>query len=78
MVPPPSSHYQDETDDAETWGRMLALQREYRCYNSARLEAAVEALDRCEEVVIPSRLCLDLLNEELRIWIEAWKQGLIY
>lgn len=25
--------------------RMLALQREFHCYNSARLEAAVEALE---------------------------------
>ncbi len=27
------------------WERMLNLQREYHCYNSARIEAAVEALD---------------------------------
>lgn len=53
---------------------MLALQREYHCYNSARLEAAVEALDngwRIEDVPIPSRFCLDLLNEELKAQIEA-------
>lgn len=31
--------------DAECWVRMLALQREYHCYKSARLEAAVEALE---------------------------------
>jgi hypothetical protein len=34
---------------------MLALQREYHCYNSARLEAAVEALEngvRVEEVAV--------------------------
>ena len=75
------------------------LQREYHCYNSARLEAAVEALERglrIEEVPIrefypylswvegalgmggqksswfsASRLCLDLLNEELEQRIEA-------
>lgn len=49
--------------------RMLALQREFHCYNSARLEAAVEALEMgwsIEEVPIPSRLCLNLLNEGLR------------
>ncbi|KAH7397685.1 hypothetical protein BKA64DRAFT_44438 [Cadophora sp. MPI-SDFR-AT-0126] len=60
--------------DAECWSRMLALQREYHCYNSARLEAAVEALDngwRIEDVPIPSRFCLDLLNEELKAQIEA-------
>jgi len=60
---------------------MLSLQREYHCYNSARLEAAVEALENgvaFEEVLIPSRLCLDLLNEGLRDWIEACKEGLVY
>jgi hypothetical protein len=31
--------------DVERWQRMLVLQREYHCYNSARLEAAVEALE---------------------------------
>lgn len=31
--------------DLECWARMLALQREYHCYHSARLEAAVEALE---------------------------------
>jgi hypothetical protein len=31
--------------DAEIWERMLMLQREYHCYKSARLEAAVEALE---------------------------------
>ncbi|PVH80264.1 hypothetical protein DL98DRAFT_515567 [Cadophora sp. DSE1049] len=53
---------------------MLALQREYHCYNSARLEAAIEALEkgwRIEDVPIPSRFCLDLLNEELNAQIEA-------
>ena len=33
-----------EESDAECWERMLALQMEYHCYNSARLEAAVHAL----------------------------------
>ncbi len=67
------------------------LQREYHCYNSARLEAAVEALERglgIEEVpirksysdsfrgwdadyLVASRLCLDLLNEELEQRLEA-------
>lgn len=35
-----------QESDAECWERMLALQREYHCYKSARLEAAVEALER--------------------------------
>jgi len=55
---------------------MLRMQREFHCYKSARLEAAVEALDNgasFEEVPIPSRLCLDLINEELKAQIEAQK-----
>jgi hypothetical protein len=45
----------DEESDAECWSRMLMLQMEYHCYNSARLEAAVEALEKgvgIEEVPI--------------------------
>lgn len=82
--------------DAERWERMLALQREFHCYNSARLEAAVEALENgwpIERVPIREstlcihsfnplatssnnaltapKLCLDLLNEELKAQIEA-------
>ena len=65
-----------EETDAQCWQRMLRLQREYHCYNSARLSAAVEAEERGElEVAIPSRLCLDLLNESLRDWIEAQREG---
>ncbi|KAK2629861.1 hypothetical protein QTJ16_000681 [Diplocarpon rosae] len=62
-----------EESDAECWEKMLALQREYHCYNSARMEAAVEALEngwKIEEVAMPSRFCLDLLNEELKAQIE--------
>ncbi|KAF8864027.1 hypothetical protein BDZ45DRAFT_74888 [Acephala macrosclerotiorum] len=61
--------------DAECWSRMLALQRKYHCYNSARLEAAVEALENGwgeDAVQIPSRLCLDLLNEQLEEKMKAW------
>jgi len=53
---------------------MLKMQQAFHCYKSARLEAAVEALDNgvpLEEVPIPSRLCLDLINEELKAQIEA-------
>ncbi len=38
--------------DAECWDRMLRLQREFHCYNSARLEAAVEVMERGGEVPI--------------------------
>lgn len=42
---------------------MLALQREFHCYNSARLEAAVEALEQgrsFEEVGIRMSLSFSL------------------
>jgi len=62
--------------DAQCWQRMLRLQREYHCYNSARLEAAVEAEERGEGFVnVPSRLCLDLLDDSLRSWMEAYREG---
>lgn len=67
--------------EVEIWERMLALQREYRCYNSARVEAAVEALEMgwgIEEVGIPSRLCLNLLNEGLRAQIIASQEMRAY
>jgi hypothetical protein len=89
---------QQETD-AACWERMLALQKEYHCYKSARLEAAVEALESgCSIDEVPmreyglirydvdtltgwmglaSRLCLDLLNDELKAMIEAHQVGLI-
>ncbi|KAM3065890.1 hypothetical protein ACMFMG_009884 [Clarireedia jacksonii] len=69
--------------DSECWERMLALQKEYHCYQSARLEAAVDALESgwlIEDVPMPSRLCLDLLNDGLKDRIreyEAIQEGLI-
>ena len=52
----PAFVVQREESDAECWERMLALQREYHCYNSARLEAAVEALERgCRIEDVPIR-----------------------
>jgi len=49
---------------------MLMLQREFHCYKSARMEAAVDALERgygADMVAAPSRFCLDLLNEQLKV-----------
>lgn len=69
---------EERESDAECWERMLALQMEYHCYNSARLEAAVEAVVAgcpIENVPIPSRLCLDLLNEELIAQIESTERA---
>lgn len=66
-----------EESDKECWSRMLKLQREFHCYNSARLEAAVEALEMGwgeDAVQRPSRLCLDLLNEQLRERMRVWSE----
>ena len=44
--------------DAECWERMLMLQKEYHCYKSARLEAAVEAMDNGVAIEdVPMREC---------------------
>ncbi|KAH8596864.1 hypothetical protein B0O99DRAFT_685344 [Bisporella sp. PMI_857] len=79
-VSSPISIPESKESDAACWERMLMLQREYHCYKSARLEAAVEAIERgaeINEVPMPPRICLDLLNEELKAQIEAHREGLI-
>lgn len=60
---------QQHESDAECWERMLALQREYHCYKSARLEAAVEALERGYSIAdVPMRELSRLLSNPLRIF----------
>jgi len=56
---------------------MLILQREYHCYNSARVDAGVDAMlnGKLTSLPMPSRLCLDLLNEGLNDQIRAWQEG---
>ncbi|KAK3689116.1 hypothetical protein B0T22DRAFT_480338 [Podospora appendiculata] len=50
--------------DAETlWHRMLAIQKMFGCYNSARMRAALDT--GAESGFIPSRTCLDLLNDSI-------------
>lgn len=49
------------TSTAALWHRMLALQRHYHCYNSARISAALQD----ESMPVPPRACLDLLNESV-------------
>ncbi|KAK3937366.1 hypothetical protein QBC46DRAFT_267671 [Diplogelasinospora grovesii] len=44
------------------WRRMLTIQRMFGCYNSARMRAALEA---GAENFVPSRTCLDLLNDSI-------------
>lgn len=54
--------------DAETlWCRMLAIQRVFGCYNSARMRAALEmdGDNSNSSGFIPSRTCLDLLNDSI-------------
>jgi hypothetical protein len=48
FVTPVPSDASDSSDE-ERWRRMLRMQRELHCYKSARLEAAVEALERGED-----------------------------
>ncbi|CAK7273318.1 hypothetical protein SEPCBS119000_005592 [Sporothrix epigloea] len=53
----------DPFDDARLWQRMLALQRRYHCYKSARMSAAIQ--DAQVEAVVPPRACMDLLNDSM-------------
>ncbi|KAG0652475.1 hypothetical protein D0Z07_0675 [Hyphodiscus hymeniophilus] len=72
FVTPVPSDVADE-NDVKRWQRMLRMQREFHCYRSARLEAAVEALERGEDPPIREfipQVC-DLLNEELKAQIDA-------
>ncbi|KAB5585111.1 hypothetical protein GE09DRAFT_1276722 [Coniochaeta sp. 2T2.1] len=59
LVPPTD----EETDATALWQTMLAIQRELGCYNSARMRAAVESGG---EGPVPSKTCLDLLNDSIR------------
>jgi hypothetical protein len=53
VTPVPSD--EADSNDVKRWQRMLRMQREFHCYKSARLEAAVEALERGEDP--PIREC---------------------
>ncbi|KAK1760152.1 hypothetical protein QBC47DRAFT_366534 [Echria macrotheca] len=58
------SHSENENVDTETlWRRMLAIQRLFGCYNSARMRAALEMGE--ESGFIPSKTGLDLLNDSI-------------
>ncbi|KAL8377354.1 hypothetical protein RB595_008166 [Gaeumannomyces hyphopodioides] len=48
-------------DSLSLWRRMLAVQRVFGCYNSARISAALD--DEALQSRVPSRACLDLLND---------------
>ncbi|KAI1758536.1 hypothetical protein GGR53DRAFT_260778 [Hypoxylon sp. FL1150] len=50
-------------DPERLWNRMLALQRAFGCYNSARMSAALSSGDF--SLLLPSKACLNLLNENM-------------
>ncbi|KAI0376417.1 hypothetical protein F5Y04DRAFT_211708 [Hypomontagnella monticulosa] len=52
-----------EGDPERLWKRMLALQRTYNCYNSARMSAALSSGNIT--LLLPSKACLNLLNENM-------------
>ncbi|KAI0401734.1 hypothetical protein F4802DRAFT_600737 [Xylaria palmicola] len=62
-------------DPERLWMRMLALQKKFGCYNSARMSAALSSGN--VSVLRPSKACLDLLNEHMAALPEsviAWLQ----
>lgn len=63
-VDPIDGDNQEESLDAEyLWRRMLTVQKRFGCYNSARMSAALEVGP--ESGIVPSKTCLDLLNDSL-------------
>ncbi|KAI0876119.1 hypothetical protein GGS24DRAFT_252859 [Hypoxylon argillaceum] len=52
-------------DPERLWMRMLALQRKFGCYNSARMSAALSSGNVSR--LRPSKACLDLLNENMAV-----------
>lgn len=54
---------EDDIDLNTLWHRMLAIQRVFGCYNSARMRAALDS--GVEDEFVPSRTCLDLLNDSI-------------
>ncbi|RKU44792.1 hypothetical protein DL546_007476 [Coniochaeta pulveracea] len=65
----------DGVDPSLLWQNMLAVQRAFGCYNSARMRAAVEMGG--DEGLMPSKACLDLLNDSIsRLPEDARRQTL--
>ncbi|RFU34413.1 hypothetical protein B7463_g1901, partial [Scytalidium lignicola] len=66
------------SSDLQLWRYMLSLQKVYDCYHSARMSAAVDELEkgvRIQDMDIPSRTCLNLLNQELRAQMDLAEHG---
>ncbi|POS71443.1 hypothetical protein DHEL01_v210162 [Diaporthe helianthi] len=68
----------EDLDDARLWRRMLDIQREFHCYNSARMAAALLELEMGVDVgrYAPPRGCLDLLNDSVSDLPEEDKERL--
>lgn len=71
-----SMSFSPAVETADLWRRMLAVQRIYHCYNSARISAALD--NEVLQKRIPSRACLDLLNDGISQLPEHEKQQVIY
>lgn len=69
----------EDLDDACLWRRMLDIQREFHCYNSARMAAALLELEMGVDVgrYAPPRGCLDLLNDSVSDLPEEEKERLV-
>ncbi|KAI7779313.1 hypothetical protein LA080_000984 [Diaporthe eres] len=69
----------EDLDDAGLWRRMLDIQREFHCYNSARMAAALLELEMGVDVgrYAPSRSCLDLLNDSVSDLPDEDKERLV-
>ncbi|KAK0649583.1 hypothetical protein B0T16DRAFT_456985 [Cercophora newfieldiana] len=59
----PHAEIEAEVDSVTLWRRMLVIQRMFGCYNSARMRAALDL--GVEDKFVPSRTCLDLLNDSI-------------
>ncbi|KAK5635922.1 hypothetical protein RRF57_011634 [Xylaria bambusicola] len=61
------------------WQRMLALQKKFGCYNSARMSAALSSgnvsilrpITNDSSLIPASKTCLDLLNENMAVLPES-------
>ncbi|KAG8164053.1 hypothetical protein KVR01_005971 [Diaporthe batatas] len=69
----------EDLDDARLWRRMLDIQREFHCYNSARMAAALLELEMGVDVgrYAPPRACLELLNDSVSDLPEEDKERLV-
>ncbi|KAK4184151.1 hypothetical protein QBC35DRAFT_477539 [Podospora australis] len=70
LVHSESDENDEEISTEALWHQMLLVQSEFGCYNSARMDAALEGAD----MGIPSRSCLDLLNDSIGDMPEEMKQ----